>query len=445
MPVAAASHPGSFPTGMTRFGALTYFAADTANHGRELWVTDGTAGGTHEVADINVGGSSNPPGYISSNPSSFNVINGLLTFVADDGAAGGGSRLWATDGTALGTYKIPTSTPPYRLTNVNGTLFFMQNNTVWTSDGTVGGTQPIEALSATDISEAVAFAGKYYLLLSQAGIGGDSWWLWKSDGTAAGTHSVKRLVPPGSHFEPWYLVRSGNFLYFILDDQDFAGGEHPASELWRSDGTNAGTKQVIDINADAPDGVDDLTNVSGTLFFTADLDGDRELWSSRGTSATTIRVADINAAGSSDPGALTRVGKGLFFRADDGSGRDLWRSRGTTNNTFKVDSAAPFECAAFDFDCYFYDYAPAALGALCIFPSAHGGKGIELWVSDGTDAGTFMVMNINPGTAHSRPSNFSASGGVMYFVANDGSHGRELWVTNGTAPGTHLVKDINPG
>src|SRR5687768_2565328 len=74
LPVAAAAHPSSNPTGMTRFGGLTYFAAESANHGRELWVTDGTAAGTHEVVDINVGGQF--PGYISSFPGHFNVING---------------------------------------------------------------------------------------------------------------------------------------------------------------------------------------------------------------------------------------------------------------------------------------------------------------------------------------------------------------------------------
>ncbi|HEY8135991.1 MAG TPA: hypothetical protein VIF08_08135, partial [Candidatus Limnocylindrales bacterium] len=423
VPVAAASHPASNPTGMTRFGSLTYFAAETASHGRELWVTDGGPGGTHEVIDINPAG--------SSNPGSFNVINGILTFVADDGA---GPRLWASDGTALGTDKIDTGGVPFSLTDVNGTLFFVQDDMVWISDGTMGGTDPVEALSASDIGEAVAFKGKYYLLLTKDAPGNDPWWLWKSDGTAEGTHSVRRLVPPGGHFEPEMLVPSGNFLYFILDDQDFAGGEHPASELWRSDGTSAGTKQVIDLNPDYPDSVDDLTNVAGTLFFTADLDGDRELWKSRGTTATTMRVADINASDSSDPGPLTRVGNRLFFGADDGSGRHLWRTKGTMASTVEIDDAAPFECGLFDFACGFVsvNYTPAALGSLYFFPSAAGGKGIELWVSDGTEPGTFMVKNINPGTAHSRPSDLSPSGSLMYFAAKDGSHGRELWVTNGT-------------
>ena len=33
----------------------------------------------------------------------------------------------------------------------------------------------------------------------------------------------------------------------------------------------------------------------------------------------------------------------------------------------------------------------------------------------------------------------------MLFVADSGSTGRELWITDGTTAGTRLLKDINPG
>ncbi|MCU0530421.1 MAG: hypothetical protein MUD04_13290, partial [Cyanobium sp. Prado107] len=100
------------------------------------------------------------------------------------------------------------------------------------------------------------------------------------------------------------------------------------SELWRSDGTSAGTVRVADIN---PGGgfssPTNLTAVGNTLFFTAN-DGSSgyELWRSNGTAAGTVRVADINpGVGSSSPNNLTAVGNTLFFTADDGSsGSELW-------------------------------------------------------------------------------------------------------------------------
>jgi ELWxxDGT repeat protein len=63
-----------------------------------------------------------------------------------------------------------------------------------------------------------------------------------------------------------------------------------------------------------------LTNVNGTLFFTAD-DGStgRELWRSDGTVGGTIPVADIfTGSGSSSPSDLTHVNGTLYFAADDG-------------------------------------------------------------------------------------------------------------------------------
>src|SRR5215470_16326243 len=58
--------------------------------------------------------------------------------------------------------------------------------------------------------------------------------------------------------------------------------------------------------------------------------------------------------------------------------------------------------------------------------------GRELWVSDGTRAGTSMVSDILPGAASSNITNLIAFGNRVAFAANDGSHGMELWVSDGT-------------
>src|SRR5215475_6536347 len=74
-----------------------------------------------------------------------------------------------------------------------------------------------------------------------------------------------------------------------------------------------------------------------------------------------------------------------------------------------------------------------------------GVHGEELWSSDGTDGGTFLVRDINPGSLGSGVRNLTVAGAQLFFSANDGTHGFELWRTDGTPQGTVLVKDIAPG
>ena len=86
------------------------------------------------------------------------------------------------------------------------------------------------------------------------------------------------------------------------------------------------------------------------------------------------------------------------------------------------------------------------------FVAQDGVHGQELWKSNGTEEGTVMVKDINPsGDALFAPSGYyykpvmTVFKNKLYFVAYDPDHGAELWCTDGTEAGTQLVKDINPG
>ena len=76
--------------------------------------------------------------------------------------------------------------------------------------------------------------------------------------------------------------------------------------------------------------------------------------------------------------------------------------------------------------------------------SAGDSSGLELWVTDGTTAGTTMIKDINVGYYSSYPASFTVMGSKLYFTADDGENGRELWSTDGTAGGTTMVKNIHP-
>ncbi len=90
------------------------------------------------------------------------------------------------------------------------------------------------------------------------------------------------------------------------------------------------------------------------------------------------------------------------------------------------------------------------VGDRIFFWAKDGVHGMELWVSDATEAGTYMVKDIAEGPAFSlwNPEGQYATksitdvNGTIFFFANDGIHGYELWKTDGTEAGTVMVKDI---
>ena len=84
-------------------------------------------------------------------------------------------------------------------------------------------------------------------------------------------------------------------------------------------------------------------------------------------------------------------------------------------------------------------------GTKMFFTANSGAAGNELWVTDGTAAGTQMVKDINPGTAGSNPTYLTLIGDTVYFTADDGTDGVELWMSDGTAANTKMVADVYSG
>jgi len=86
------------------------------------------------------------------------------------------------------------------------------------------------------------------------------------------------------------------------------------------------------------------------------------------------------------------------------------------------------------------------LGGKAVFKATNTGTNNELWVTDGTADGTFMLREINPSpSAGSSVTQITVYNSEAYFSADDGEHGAELWKTDGTSAGTVMVADIAPG
>lgn len=91
-----------------------------------------------------------------------------------------------------------------------------------------------------------------------------------------------------------------------------------------------------------------------------------------------------------------------------------------------------------------YPYQGVELNNKIFFTASHELTGTELWATDGTTAGTYMVKDISLGEESSYPNAPFAVGDTLFFAAGDGIHGIELWKSKGTAAITQMVADISP-
>src|SRR5262249_31167890 len=149
--------------------------------------------------------------------------------------------------------------------------------------------------------------------------------LWKSDGTEEGTRPVLDILPGLGGSNPAALTAVNETLYFS------ASGDGESSVLWQSDGTPAGTVPVQEVASPGSRQPKYMTNVTGQLFSL----GAPGLWKSDGTGAGTVLLRPLVApAGFLDQRYMTNISGTLYFRAGDAAnGQELWKSDGTPAGT----------------------------------------------------------------------------------------------------------------
>lgn len=219
----------------------------TPEHGLELWRTDGTGPGTYMVKNIYPGESSSLPGHLTT-------IGDHVYFSANDGVHG--PELWKTDGTELGTVMVadvlpgPEGDAPSLICEGNGGVFFGNLILYWT-DGTEAGTVQLGTLAMPEVYGGSRYTRPFAMVDNTMLFVGrtleQSQELWRSDGTPAGTHLLKEFwegtggLNPGIPLTGWFNILRDE-LYFVAYVPDVYG-----LELWRSNGTLEGTQLVKDI------------------------------------------------------------------------------------------------------------------------------------------------------------------------------------------------------
>lgn len=425
--------PGCNPGLLFSNGAALLFSANAATN-TFLWKSDGTTLGTTPVGNLTL------PGTLGSSPSRFFEAGGKLLF--DAVTAEFGTELWVTDGTSQGTALFTELAPGNRAFHgfqPVGKLGLFQRTDpngetlLWRTDGTPTGTAPISSarvlsttLGVADLGGSTFFSGS----LTNA-----NFELFRSDGTAAGTSQVKdiRVGPTGS--DPLDFARFGNRFLFSADDGIV--GREP----WISDGTNAGTVLLKNINPAAGSSPRNFTEANGKAVFSAFEPGTGvELYVTDGTEGGTSLLSNIapNALGSS-PSDFRRLNNFVIFRAtptgNDADPKALFRTDGTFAGTSQIVVSA--------FPGFTVESVLAAINGKMFFVATDSVNGREPWVTDGTSAGTFILKDINPGLLGSNPTRATEVSGRLFFSANTATNGRELWATDGTPSGTALVGEVN--
>lgn len=436
-------------------GNTLYFSAGDGRHGKELWKSNGTAGGTVMVRDI-------WPGVRSGAPLNLTAIKGQLYFTATNDIHG--RELWKSNGSSAGTIMVKDIFPalkssnPACLTNVNGIVYFSategaHGNELWKSDGTAAGTTLVK-----DIKRAPAVGsvpqqitnvnGTVYFTAAEDATGRE---LYMSDGTAQGTIRVKDIRPGRGSSGIDNMTAVGSVLFFSANDGQYG------HELWKSTGTATGTVLVKDMTPgyEGSHGesassfrIANFKNISGTVFYTAYQNDDYYIWTSNGTADGTVARYLAGGPGRLQPRPIfTQMNGMVFFFSLTES--DYWYSLFKTDLKASLPEPVLVLDLANDAQTPYYPemvavtdprygsnlYLNGTVGVVA------GGGSITMLISDGSDytGSNWQQVGTDPNvaTASSDPHNYIPFKGKVAFIARFTFYDSDgIFITDGTSAGT---------
>jgi ELWxxDGT repeat protein len=422
------------------------------NTGNELWITDGTETGTKFVKDINASG--------HSHPYNFTQVGSKWFFNADDDIHG--VELWITDGTEAGTSMVKdirsgtSSSHPANLIAYKGELIFsatdaLGDTELWISNGTEVGTHLIKNIHpniSSRIGNTVLFNDLVYFTAKDENYARQE--LWKTDGTAAGTGLAAQINPNPTNLgdgsdigsTPGLLTPFGNELVMVADNT-FSQPD-PTIELELFTYWLDGSTRKHDLLAGKPSSKpNELTVIDDSLYFVAKDNTGYNIWAYRDEQLHPMTNFTGASAGSA-PKFLTAVGDKLYFVANEPiQGSELWVTNGTPAGT--PTGARPVkDINAGNLGSAIRDLNSAGDKLLFIARGNVHTEEDSLWVSDGTEAGTVEISKISATGSDPELQQFVMLNDKLLFSADDAIHGAELWSSDGTSANTSLVKDINP-
>ena len=390
-------------------GNKIFFTRSTEAEGSELWVTDGTEGGTALVKDIE-------PGPESSQPLAFTAA----TFSGQPGAyflartSANGLELWKTNGTNVGTQLVKDINPG-PANGVGSDLF---------SIGLVS--------SPTD---------DFVLFNANDGFHGTEPW-YSSDGTAVNTNMMDDINPGiiGSNPSGTILIGGVSYAFSATDSGD--------RELYTGLlGVGSPSKQNINLAA--------ASNPTGLLALGLHIlfAGNNGVSGVEAMSLSSGVLADLTpGAGNSTIFNFSQFNSNTAFFSylditSSPVSASLYKTNGTAVGTSLITSLPCFAGGSFfGFPMNLSQSISPVINNRMVFACLNFETSeIEPWFSDGTPAGTAILKDIFPGIQSSSVAAFFRGTDNLVFPANDAAHGMELWVTDGSSENTKILLDLNRG
>ncbi len=263
-----------------------------------------------------------------------------------------------------------------------------------------------------------------------------------------GQELLKDIVTSNASSHPLFPIDVNGTIYFQV-----GGVNNTWGSIWKSDGTVNGTELVRDTYINSQPtltfGYFSPSKFNNSIIFPASQPYfGTEPWISDGTYNGTKMIKDINPGWSntipipsgSGTQQFYQLGNNVVFQgSNSNTGSELYISDGTESGTYLLK------------DIYVGNQSsnPRNFNVLnnnkVIFTATDGQTGEELYVTDGTFDGTYLLKDINTTSSSYSIYGFVKMGNSIYFVTFSAEYGSELWKTDGTTNGTVLVSDINNG
>jgi ELWxxDGT repeat protein len=388
---------------LTPVGDQLYFVADSKEFGTEVWVTGGQAATTHLVRNINESGNASPFAMVPLSDKIAFTMMGSNSY--DHMDQYGFSGLWMSDGTDDGTIKLED-------------LMIREDD---------------------NRGSKVVWKDKIYFVGKSKSTADEDWRLYVSNGKPGEARIFDEQFT-GLHFtEVHSLTAANDHLFFIAD-----GGKN-GTELWVTDGTEAGTFSIDNLTVDR----EYLQNTEGPkllasgsrLFVTRDKRDDdpqkmasnREIWVTDGTADGSKCFADFVDNRNLTFQKFLGIHKGnlVYTYCTPASGLELWYSGGDRSNTVQLTGLHDIHS---NNDKQFAE--GVALGDQFFFTAFTEENGSELWVTDGTVAGTHIFLELAHGQQSTYPKALTVVGNKLFFFVECEGIDQPLWMTDGTIEGT---------